>query len=63
MVSHPPMFASQIAEEKVWEDGFKAGVSEVLHELDSASVDATTEGAPTREWVVQFSEKLSRRFS
>lgn len=62
MVSHPPMFASQIAEEKVWEDGFKAGVSEVLHELEAAVASAEISGDPAEVWVQDLSEKLNRRF-
>lgn len=63
MVSHPPMFASQIAEQNLWNEGFKAGIAEVLHELASESADADTTDAPTEEWVSDFSEKLSRRFN
>lgn len=63
MVSHPPMFESQIAEQNLWNEGFKAGIAEVLHELDSVTVDAPTSGEPTKEWVAEFSEKLSRRFN
>jgi len=63
MVSHPPMFASQIAEQNLWDEGFKAGIAEVLHELDSVATDVPTESEPTKEWVAEFSEKLSRKFS
>ena len=57
------MFASQIAEQNLWDEGFKAGIAEVLHELDSVATDVPTESEPTKEWVAEFSEKLSRKFS
>jgi hypothetical protein len=57
------MFASQIAEQNLWDEGFKAGIAEVLHELATESADADTTDAPTEEWVSDFSEKLSRRFN
>lgn len=61
MTSHPPMFSSDKKEQKKWDDGFKAGVAEVLHELDSA-VEVTDLESPTTAWVQELSQKLSKKY-
>jgi hypothetical protein len=59
------MFASQVAEQKVWTEGFKAGISEAFTDLkavaqtDSADPDS---GFPSAEWLDSVIEKLSRKY-
>jgi len=63
MTSHPPMFASQAAEQKLWDDGFKAGISEAIHEIRLAqNVEELSEGSPSDEWVASLAEKISRKY-
>ena len=61
MTNHPPMFAREAEEQSKWDEGFKAGVKEVLHELENAVSDSDLEG-PTREWVEGLSTKLSNKY-
>jgi len=61
MTSHPPMFSSDKKEQKEWDDGFKAGVAEVLHELESAVEVADLE-SPTTAWVQELSQKLIKKY-
>lgn len=61
MTNHPPMFAREAEEQGKWDEGFKAGIAEVLHELESAANTADLE-APTKEWVKDLSDKLSRKY-
>jgi hypothetical protein len=60
MVLYPPNFMSKLAEEK-WNEGFKAGVQEVIHALKEQSTDGA--GAPNEQWVRDFSEKLEKKYS
>jgi hypothetical protein len=61
MTGVPPYFASQMEEQKKWDDGFKAGIAEVIHALaDSASSDDLE--SPTKDWVRDFSEKMSSKY-
>lgn len=62
MVMHPPAFASQKEEQDKWNEGFVAGVKEVLHELESKLDDQDPE-APTRKWVEETSAKLLNRYA
>ena len=62
MVMHPPAFASQKEEQDKWNEGFVAGVKEVLHELES-KLDAEDPGGPTRKWVEETSAKLLNRYA
>jgi hypothetical protein len=55
------MFSSDKKEQKKWDDGFKAGVAEVLNELDSA-VEVTDLESPTTAWVQELSQKLSKKY-
>lgn len=61
MVSHPPMFSRQAEEQDRWDDGFKAGLKEVLDELaKAASLDDLA--SPTHEWVKEFSLKIENKY-
>jgi len=62
MISHPPMFSSEKKEQAKWDIGFKAGVAEVLHELEAAVERSDLEG-PTIEWVRDFAQKLTNKYS
>lgn len=55
------MFASQIEDQKKWDDGFKAGITEVLHELESAAEVEDLEG-PTKQWVSELTAKVTRKY-
>jgi hypothetical protein len=55
------MFAREAEDQGKWDEGFKAGIAEVLHELESAASSADLE-APTKEWVQDLSTKLSRKY-
>ena len=61
MTNHPPMFAREAEEQSKWNEGFKAGVKEVLHELQNAVDESDLEG-PTREWVEELSAKTSSKY-
>ena len=61
MVSHPPAFQSQMEEQQKWDEGFVAGVKEVLHELES-SLDVDDPESPTRKWVEETSAKLINKY-
>lgn len=61
MTHHPPMFAREAEDQGKWDEGFKAGVKEVLHELETAISETDLEG-PTREWVQDLSTKLSTKY-
>ncbi len=61
MTNHPPMFARQAEDQGKWDEGFKAGIAEVLHELESAT-DTSDLEAPTKAWVKDLSDKLSRKY-
>jgi len=37
MTNHPPAFASQIEEQAKWNEGFVAGVKEVLAEVETST--------------------------
>lgn len=62
MTNHPPVFASQAAEQKKWDDGFKAGIAEVLHELEGAVEKSSDLEGPTKEWVAELSTKLTKKY-
>lgn len=62
MTNHPPMFASQAAEQGKWDEGFKAGISEVLHELASAVEKSSDLEAPTKDWVSDLSVKITKKY-
>jgi hypothetical protein len=55
------MFAREAEEQSKWNEGFKAGVKEVLHELQNAIDDSDLEG-PTRKWVEELSIKTSSKY-
>jgi hypothetical protein len=48
-------------EQKKWDDGFKAGVAEVLHTL-SESVSDEDLASPTKDWVKDFSNRFSKKY-
>ena len=61
MTPTPPYFQSQMEEQKKWDDGFKAGVAEVLHTL-SESVSDEDLASPTKDWVKDFSNRFSKKY-
>lgn len=62
MTNHPPMFASQAAEQKNWDEGFKAGIAEALHELSSAAEHNEDLEGPTKTWVADLTNKLNKKY-
>ena len=61
MTPTPPYFQSQMEEQKKWDDGFKAGVAEVLHAL-SENVSDEDLASPTKDWVKDFSNRFSKKY-
>ncbi len=62
MTNHPPMFAREAEEQGKWNEGFKAGIAEVLAELE-ASIDKGQDlEAPTKEWTSDFVAKISQKY-
>ena len=61
MVMHPPAFSSQAEEQAKWDEGFVAGVKEVLHEIES-TLDAHDPESPTRKWVEELSVKVQNKY-
>ena len=61
MTKIPPYFAAQMEEQKKWDEGFKAGISEVLSALDDARKDDDLE-APTNLWVDDFKQIVSNKY-
>jgi hypothetical protein len=55
------MFAREAEDQGKWDEGFKAGIAEVLHELESATNSEDLE-ASTKEWAQGLSAKLSRKY-
>lgn len=62
MTNHPPMFASQVADAKKWDEGFKAGIAEALHELSSAVEKNSDLEGPTKDWVSELSTKITKKY-
>ena len=62
MTNHPPMFAAQAIEQSKWDNGFKAGISEVLHELNSAVEKSSDLEGPTKDWVSELSVKITKKY-
>ena len=44
-----------------WNEGFLAGMKEVLHELNSA-LNGEDPESPTRKWVEEFSYKVESKY-
>lgn len=61
MTPTPPYFLAQMTEQKQWNEGFKAGIAEVLHALEEGSADSDLEG-PTKDWVHEFKQKISNKY-
>jgi hypothetical protein len=61
MTPTPPYFQSQMEEQKKWDSGFKAGVAEVVAALEE-SVSAEDLEGPTKDWVKDFSAKVSKKY-
>ena len=61
MTGVPPYFASQMEEQKKWDDGFKAGIAEVVTALADGASSEDLE-APTKEWVRDFNQKISSKY-
>lgn len=57
----PPYFAAQMEDQKKWDEGFKAGIAEVLNALQEGSTGSDLEG-PTKDWVHEFSQKISNKY-
>jgi len=62
MTNHPPMFARQAEEQSKWDEGFKAGIAEALHELNEAAENTADLEAPTKEWVSDLSAKITQKY-
>ena len=61
MTPTPPYFLAQMEEQKKWDDGFKAGVAEVVYALSENASSEDLE-SPTKDWVKDFSEKMSSKY-
>jgi hypothetical protein len=61
MTPTPPYFQSQMEEQKKWDDGFRAGVAEVVSALSENVSSEDLEG-PTRDWVKDFNDKVSKKY-
>lgn len=61
MTPIPPYFLAQMEEQKQWNDGFKAGIAEVLNALVESRSESDLEG-PTKDWVTEFNQKLSNKY-
>jgi hypothetical protein len=48
-------------EQKKWDAGFKAGVAEVIHALEEGASSEDLE-SPTKDWVKDFSNKVSKKY-
>jgi hypothetical protein len=48
-------------EQKKWDAGFKAGVAEVVSALAENASSQDLE-APTKDWVKDFNEKISKKY-
>ena len=59
---YPPNFISKVAD-RSWDDGFKAGIQEVIHELESR-IDHAGENpeAPTKEWVHTMAIQIVNKY-
>jgi len=62
MTNHPPMFAAQAEAQSKWDEGFKAGIAEVLHELSSAVEKNQDLEGPTKDWVDELSTKITKKY-
>lgn len=62
MTNHPPMFAREAEEQSKWNDGFKAGIAEVLSELQSVTEKTEDLEGPTKEWAAEFAVKLTKKY-
>ena len=62
MVMHPPAFASQAEEQAKWNEGFVAGMKEVLHEIES-TLDANDPEGPTRKWVEETAFRIQNKYN
>ena len=61
MTPIPPYFASQMEEQKKWEDGFKAGIQEVVTSLqENASSEDVAKAI--NDWVLDFNDKLAKKY-
>lgn len=56
------MFASQAAEQKKWDEGFKAGIAEALHELSLAAENNSDLESPSKDWVLDLSTKITKKY-
>ena len=62
MTNHPPMFAREAEEQSKWNEGFKAGISEVLYELEAAVEKTEDLEGPTKTWVKELSAKITQKY-
>jgi hypothetical protein len=61
MTPTPPYFLAQMQEQKKWDDGFKAGAQEIIVALEESTSSEDMEG-PTKEWVKDFSAKVTKKY-
>ena len=62
MTNHPPMFAREAEDQSKWDEGFKAGIAEVLHELETAVEGSQDLEGPTKMWVRDLSTKITQKY-
>lgn len=63
MSPYPPYFESQIKDQKLWNEGFSAGVLEVVQLLQDFIANGSDDlEAPTPAWVKDFSDRVSQRY-
>jgi|TARA_R110000782_G_scaffold155051_5_gene247344 hypothetical protein len=61
MTSIPPYFAAQMEESKKWDNGFRAGIAEVLDDL--AELTASDEvDESVKDWAKDFGDKVTKKY-
>lgn len=61
MTPTPPYFITQMEDQKKWDDGFKAGITEVLTALSEGASESTIDDS-TKTWISDFSQKFSNKY-
>jgi hypothetical protein len=56
------MFAREAEDQGKWDEGFKAGIAEVLHELEGSVEQSDDLEGPTKQWVSDFTAKIQRKY-
>jgi hypothetical protein len=61
MTPIPPYFQSQMEEQQKWDDGFKAGIAEVVNSLAESASSEELDGS-TQDWVKDFTDKMTKKY-